>query len=201
MAKMRNIYLTGFILLLTYIFYTVIYTIQLNEITGTFLELTPGIIGITVLLFCGYTPRELFLCKARLSLKGALLLLIFFIVLIPILVTGEWVGFDPIDMFLIATLGGITQELFFRNALLPYCMRVLKGKRFIALVIHAILFSLWHLPLILIEAPVAGVIGVTIVTFIGGLVWGGQVQRDETVYWAMGQHIIYLMLMSMFTWG
>ena len=198
---MRNIYVTGFIILLTYIFYTVIYTIQLNEITGTFLEFIPGIIGITVLLFSGYTPRDLFLYKARLSLKGALLLCIFFLVLIPILLTGEWVGFDPIDMFLIATLGGITQELFFRNALLPYCMRVLKGRRFIALVIHAILFSLWHLPLILIEAPVAGVIGVTIVTFIGGLVWGGQVQRDRTVYWAMGQHIIYLMLMSMFTWG
>ena len=198
---MRNIYVTGFIIFLTYIFYTIIYTIPLKEIIGTFLELIPGIIGIIVLLLGGFTPRELFLYKARLSLKGALLLFIFFLVLIPILVTGEWVGFDPIDMFLIATLGGITQELFFRNTLLPYCMRVLKGRRFIALVIHAILFSLWHLPLILIEAPVAGVIGVTIVTFIGGLVWGGQVQRDRTVYWAMGQHIIYLMLMSMFTWG
>ncbi|OFY57252.1 MAG: hypothetical protein A2Y87_10605 [Bacteroidetes bacterium RBG_13_46_8] len=173
----------------------------MNEIAGKFLEFIPGIIGITVLFFSGYTPRELFLTKAPLSLKGALLLFIFFIILIPILVTGEWVGFDPIDMFLIATLGGITQELFFRNTLLPYCMRILKGRHFTALVIHAIIFSLWHLPLVLIEAPVTGVIGVTIVTFIGGLIWGGQVQRDGTVYWAMGQHILYLMFIAMFTWG
>lgn len=149
----------------------------------------------------GFTPRELFLYKAPLSLKGALLLFAFFLVLIPVPVTGEWVGFDPIDMFLIGTLGGITQELFLRNDLQPYCMRVLKGRRFIASMIHAILFSLWHLPLILIKAPIAGVIGVTIVTFVGGLVWGGRVQRDGTVYWAMGQHIIYLKLMSMFIWG
>ncbi|UCC16614.1 MAG: CPBP family intramembrane metalloprotease, partial [Dehalococcoidales bacterium] len=168
---------------------------------NTFLEFIPGIIGITVLLFNGYTPRELFLIKARLSLKGALLLCVFFVVLIPILVTGKWIGFDPLDMFLVAILGGISQELYFRNTLLPYCFRILKRRRFLALVIHAILFSLWHLPLILIEAPLAGVIGVMIVTFIGGLVWGGQVQRDGTVYWAMGQHILYLMLMSMFTWG
>jgi len=198
---MRNNYITGFILLVAYAFYTVIYTIQVNEIVGTFLEFIPGIIGITILLFNGYTPRELFLTKARLSLKGALLLCVFFVVLIPILVTGEWIGFNPLDMFLIAILGGISQEFYFRNTLLPYCMRVLKGRRFLALIIHAILFSLWHLPLVLIEAPIAGVIGVMIVTFIGGLVWGGQAQRDGTVYWAMGQHILYLMLMSMFTWG
>lgn len=198
---MRNNWITGFILLATYAFYTLIYTIQLNEIAGTFLEFIPGVLGISFLLFNRYTLRQLFLTKARLSFKGALLLCVFFLVLIPILVTGEWVGFDLIDMFLIAVLGGISQELFFRNTLLPYCIRVLKGRRILALVIHAILFSLWHLPLILIEAPLAGVIGVMIVTFIGGLMWGGQVQRDGTVYWAMGQHILYLMLMSMFTWG
>ena len=122
-------------------------------------------------------------------------------VLVPILLTGDWVGFDPMQMLFLAPFSGITQELFFRNSLVPFCIRILEGRRLTALIIHALLFSVWHMPLVFSEAPLAGAVGVTVVTFIGGLIWGGQVQLDRTVYWAMGQHILYLMLMSMFTWG
>ena len=31
--------------------------------------------------------------------------------------------------------------------------------------------------------------------------WGCQVQRDRTVIWVILQHIIFLVLMSMFDWG
>lgn len=31
--------------------------------------------------------------------------------------------------------------------------------------------------------------------------WGWQVQRDRTAIWAMIQHSLFLMLMSLFAWG
>ena len=201
MLVVKNKFTLPVTIVAIYIFYTVIYTIQLNETAGAFLEVIPGVLGVSVLLAGGFTARELYLHRAPISLKGALLLSAFFLVLLPILLTGDWVGFDPMQMLFLAPLGGITQELFFRNSLLPFCMRILKGRRFTALIIHALLFSIWHMPLVLSEAPLAGAVGVTVVTFIGGLIWGGQVQLDRTVYWAMGQHILYLMLMSLFTWG
>jgi len=197
----KNKLVLPIIILVIFIFYTVIYTIQLNDIAGALLELIPGILGISVLLARGFTTQELYLRGALLSLKGLLLLLVFFLVLIPILITGKWVGFDPIHMLVLAPLGGITQELFFRASLLPLLIRILKSRPFTAIILHSTLFSIWHMPLVFSEAPLAGAIGVVVVTFIGGLIWGGQVHRDGTIYWAMGQHILYLMLMSLFTWG
>jgi len=201
MLAVKNKWVLLLITLFLYALYTIVYTISINAILGTFLEIIPGLLGIIILLKSGFTAQELYLYRAKISLKGFLLLTIFLIALVPILLTGEWIGFDPVQMLLIAPIGGITQELFFRACLLPFLIHLFEGRSFIALIVHACLFSIWHIPLVFSQAPLTGAIGVTFVTLIGGMIWGGQVQLDKTIYWAMGQHIIYLMLMSMFTWG
>jgi hypothetical protein len=40
-----------------------------------------------------------------------------------------------------------------------------------------------------------------VVPFLGGLAWGWQVQRDQTVVWAMSAHILILIATSFFSWG
>jgi hypothetical protein len=56
------------------------------------------------------------------------------------------------------------------------------------------------MPVAFTTAPIAGAVAVILVTFIGGMIWGWQVQRDRTVAWAMGQNVLYLITMSLFVW-
>jgi membrane protease YdiL (CAAX protease family) len=70
-------------------------------------------------------------------------------------------------------------------------------------VLQAVLFGLWHAPKAYLGTPAGaspwvGAIALSVVPFLAGLGWGWQVQRDRTIVWAMGQHIIFLMIMSLF---
>ena len=47
-------------------------------------------------------------------------------------------------------------------------------------------------------APLPAAIAVALVTALAGLGWGWQVQHDRTVVWALTQHIVFLMVMSLF---
>jgi len=186
---------------LLWIAYTVIYTVQLNDTLATFLEFLPGVLGIITLYASGFTTQDLYLRKGSLSVKGAILLTAFLFVLVPILLTGEWVGWHWLPFLVYAPASGIAQELFFRASLLPLLIKIFRGKTAPAVIIQASLFALWHVPLAFSQAPLGGAFAVTVVTFIGGIVWGWQVQHNKTVYWAMAQHIVYLMIMSLFSWG
>ena len=184
-----------------WIAYTAIYTFAPGGILSAGLDLIPGIAGVMVLTICaGFKLQECYLKPARISLKGLILLLLFLFALIPILLTSRWVGWDWKAGLLYAPASGIAQELFFRSSLLPVTMKVFKNNRLFGVLAQAVLFVVWHIPVAFMSAPLLGAIGVIVVTFIGGIVWGWQVQRDKTVYWALGQHIIYLMLMSAFIW-
>lgn len=189
------------IVFLLWVFYTIIYTIQLNDTLAAFLEFVPGILAIITLLVGGYTVHDLYLKPAPISLKGAILLTVFLLALIPVLLTGDWTGFQFLPFFVYAPASGIAQELFFRSSLLPLALKICKGKNSLAITIQSFLFTLWHVPLAFAQAPLPGAIAVIIVTFIGGIIWGWQVNHDKTVYWAMVQHVIYLMVMSLFLWG
>jgi hypothetical protein len=47
-------------------------------------------------------------------------------------------------------------------------------------------------------APAPATFAVAVVTFLAGLGWGWQVQHDRTIVWTVAQHILFLMLMSLF---
>jgi len=181
--------------------YTVVYTLPLGDALSAGFELVPGILGLTILVVgIGFKPKECYLLARPISKKGLVLLMSFFVVLIPIMLTGRWVGWNWTSGLIYAPASGVAQELFFRASLLPIAIRLFKHNRLLAVFVQSALFAIWHIPLAFTTAPLAGAIAVVIVTFIGGMLWGWQVQRDRTVYWAMGQHIIYLILMSLFIW-
>jgi membrane protease YdiL (CAAX protease family) len=181
--------------------YTVVYTLPLGDALSAALEIIPGVLGLTVLIAgIGFKPGECYLRLGPISRKGLALLMSFFIVLIPILLTGRWVGWNWTASLIYAPASGIVQELFFRASLLPITIRLFERSRLLAVVVQSALFAIWHVPLAFTTTPLTGAIAVVIVTFIGGMVWGWQVQHDRTVYWAMCQHIVYLILMSLFVW-
>ncbi len=187
--------------LLLWLYFTAVYTWAPGGLLSAGLELLPGLLGVSLLiLVMGFRPQDCYLRPARISGKGLLALGLFLLALVPVLLPARWAGWDWQAGLVSAPLSGLGQELFFRSSLLPVMMRLVPRPG-LALLLHAVLFALWHVPLALRTAPLGGAIAVTVVTFTGGLVWGWQVQHDRTVYWAMGQHMLYLVVMSLFTWG
>jgi membrane protease YdiL (CAAX protease family) len=181
------------------ILYTFIYSLEIQGIFGVFLEMAPGIIGVLYLRTNGFTQKDVYMKFTQPSHKSVITLLLFGLVIIPILATSHRDNFDFQSFFIIAPLSAIGQELFFRSTLLSSLTKILKNDKS-ALIIHSILFSLWHLPLAIKYAPLGGIFGVFFVTFIGGIVWGWVAKRDKTILWVLIQHSLYLMVMSLFTW-
>ena len=182
------------------VLYTFIYYLEIRGIFGIVLEMTPGIIGVLYLRAIGFTRKDVYMRFTQPSLKSVITLFLFGLVIIPILATSHRVNFDFQAFFIIAPLSAIGQEFFFRSTLLSSLTKVLKNDKS-ALIIHSILFSLWHLPLTIKYAPLGGIIAVFLVTFIGGIVWGWVAKRDKTIVWVLIQHSIYLMVMSLFAWS
>jgi membrane protease YdiL (CAAX protease family) len=87
-----------------------------------------------------------------------------------------------------APAGGIAQELFFRSSLLPAFKSLFKDRERLALILHSILFGLWHIGPLFVGAPIWAVFAVMLVPFLSGIGWGWQVMQDKTVLWAMIQH-------------
>jgi membrane protease YdiL (CAAX protease family) len=181
------------LVLLLWIGYTTIQTLSvvqlLSEAGLALLGFVPGMLGAAVLLAAGLSRQDCFLQFERLSRTGfAVLVAIFIFALAAILPVGEWRGWNWTAALLYAPAGGVSQELFFRSALLP-AIQLALGKRLrLALVVHSLLFGLWHIGPLFLGAPVWGVLAVMLVPFICGIGWGWQVQRDRTVIWAMVQH-------------
>jgi membrane protease YdiL (CAAX protease family) len=91
--------------------------------------------------------------------------------------------------------------LFFRSGLLPAIQRLCGEKTWSALILHAVLFGFWHVPLAYLAAPISpwvAVVAIFVVTLLAGLAWGWQAQHDGTVIVAMLHHTLLLMIMSLF---
>jgi membrane protease YdiL (CAAX protease family) len=139
------------------------------------------------------------LLAAGLSRAGlAVLAAVFVLALAAILPVGEWQGWNWTAALLYAPASGVSQELFFRAALLPAAQLVWRKRARLALVVHALLFGLWHIGPLFVGAPIWAVFAVMLVPFICGLGWGWQVQRDRTVVWAMIQHSLIWVVASQF---
>ena len=150
----------------------------------------------------GFSSFDLNLRHAPLSHQGALALAAVTLLLLPILGSSTgWLGWRWLPALVYAPASGIAQELYFRSALLSALTRALSGRNTPALMVHALVFAGFHLRTFrsLPSLPIA--ILVALVLLLAGLGWGWQVQRDRTVLWAMLQHSLFLMLMSLFDWG
>ncbi len=178
---------------LLWIGYTALQTLSVVERidgpTAALLGFLPGILGVGVLLAAGFSREACSLQVMPLSWQGlAVLAAVFVFALTAILPAGVWQGWSWVAALVYAPAGGIAQELFFRAALLPAVEWTLKRRSSLALILHSVLFGLWHIGPLFLEAPAWAVIAIMFVPFLSGIGWGWQVRHDRTVLWAMVQH-------------
>ncbi len=181
---------------------TVLDTLQPPEPALSILSFVPGIASLVALGAAGLTRTECNLRLRRLSLTGAGALAVTTLLMLPILGSStSFIGWHWVPGLLIAPASGIAQELYFRASLLPAMERLLPGRRTTALLLHSAIFVGYHFRTFRSLPSVGFVALVAVVLFAAGCGWGWQVQKDRTVLWAMVQHSVFLMVMSMFDWG
>jgi membrane protease YdiL (CAAX protease family) len=188
-------------MLLLWLVYTLLYTLPFERNLEAILETLAGALGVVVLLAMGFTRQELYLQFKPISKRGWVALGLATLGLLGPLATSHWVGVHWWPLLVYAPLSGITQELFFRASLLPAIEKLCGGQTWSALILHAVLFGLWHMPLAYLAAPISpwvAMVALFVVTSLAGLAWGWQVQHDRTVGWSILHHTILLMLMSLF---
>ncbi|WP_374689800.1 type II CAAX prenyl endopeptidase Rce1 family protein [Promineifilum sp.] len=182
--------------------YTALDVFQPVEPALSLLAFIPGGVSLLALAAAGLSRADLKLRFAPLSGRGAMALAAATLLLLPILGSNNgWAGWQWLPALVYAPASGIAQELYFRCALLSGLERALAGRARAALLLHAVLFIGFHLRTFRSITAPAIMLLVALVLFLGGLAWGWQVQRDRTAIWAMIQHSLFLMLMSLFAWG
>lgn len=190
------------IILFLWVVYTVVYSLHPGDPLAVVLEIIPGILAVSTLVAAGFQREMTYLRIAPISRTGATLLAASIIFMPAVWLTGRWTGWNWVDGLISAPASAIAQELFFRSGLLPILIATIKKRPFYAILIQSMLFAVWHIPNAYMGgAPVVGVIAVVVVTFLCGLLWSSQVQRDGTVIWVMIYHTLLLMINSLFTWG
>ncbi|CAG0957164.1 hypothetical protein ANAEL_00410 [Anaerolineales bacterium] len=181
---------------------TAIDVLQPAEPILSMVAFIPGIVSVASLLASGLSFADLNIRFGRSSLPGFLALVATTALLLPILGSSTgWAGWNWLSGLVFAPASGIAQELYFRGSLLPALERALHGKKGTALLLHALIFVGYHFRTFRAASSSPIIILIAVVLFAAGCGWGWQVQKDRTVAWAMGQHSLFLMLMSMFNWG
>jgi membrane protease YdiL (CAAX protease family) len=176
--------------------------IQPEEPVLSILAFVPGIISIAALTASGSNRADLYLRFSWISLYGFVMLAAVTVLLLPILGSSTgWVGWQWLPGLLYAPASGIAQEIYFRGSLLPALERALHGKKAAAILLHTVVFVGYHFRTFRSVPSLPIALLVAAVLFAAGCGWAWQVQRDRTVFWAIGQHSLFLMLMSMFEWA
>ena len=143
-------------------------------------------------------------CNLRLrrpSRSGIIVLAVVTVLLLPILAPSSgFTGWRWLPALVYAPASGIAQELYFRASLLPGLQRAFKGRQTPALLAHALIFIGFHFRTFQALPSIGIALVVAVVLFLAGCGWGWQVQRDRTVVWAVLQHSLFLILMSLFDW-
>ena len=181
---------------------TIVDFLQPEEPVLSMLAIIPGVISIVALSASGLSFAKLYLHLRWISLSGLFALAATTILLLPIL--GSSTGFSGwkwLPALVYAPTSGIAQEIYFRGSLLPALEQALHGKKIAALLLHALLFVGYHFRTFRSVPSVPIALLIAIVLFAAGCGWAWQVQKDRTVVWVIGQHSLFLMIMSMFEWS
>jgi hypothetical protein len=182
--------------------YTVLDTLQPPEPGLSLLAFAPGGISLLALAGAGLSRKQLHLRVAPLSRPGFATLGAVTLLLLPILGSNTgWTGWHWLPSLVYAPASGIAQELYFRSSLLPGLERAFGGRKTVALLVHSAIFIGFHFRTFQSIPSIQLILLVAAVLFLAGCGWGWQVQHDRTVVWAMLQHSLFLVLMSMFDWG
>lgn len=193
----------GFILLLGFAYTFHFASYQYGPIYEL-LRFVPGILGVYALLTVGITAKDCYLQFAPISKQSILVYAVLLFLMLPVVLTGlqssDWTGIDWRLIFINAPIDAISQELYFRAALLPALLLVIPRQPRFALVLHALIFAFYHIGMFRV-APAGVAVSALFLTFLVGMGWGWQVKRDGTVVWAMIHHTILQIILKLFTWG
>ncbi len=150
-----------------------------------------GALGI--LHRAGVPPHRCGVRLARLSRAGGALLaaLAGFVPAALLVGRGQFDGWWAVAVH--APASAVAQELYFRAALLTALPSLCRGRPRWAVPAQALLFALWHARAFC-TVPATPAAGALVLLFVGGLLWGWQVQRDRTVLYAAVQHTVFLMI-------
>ena len=131
----------------------------------------------------GIYPRVL----SRESMAALAILTLF----IPFaLLIGRGQSWDWLGSMVYAPASALGQELYFRSALLTAFGT--RGSRR-AILLQAMLFALWHARAFQV-VPFWEAVLVLLGTFVAGVIWGWQVRRDTTTFYAFIQHLLFLIV-------
>jgi hypothetical protein len=156
------------------------------------LGLLIALVALGLLWSAGVSPRACFLAVAPPSRQGLVLLALLSAFIPAVLPLGRGQPFSWLDDLVYAPASALGQELYFRSALLVALgMAWRRGDVRLAPGGQALAFALWHMRVFRV-APLAPAVGVLVVTFVAGLLWGIQVRRDSTVLYAVLQHALFL---------
>jgi hypothetical protein len=165
--------------------------------------LLPGLIAVGALLSAGLTLDDCYLRAGAISRRGLAALVAVLPIGVIVSLSGTqtgWVGWRWLPVLVYAPLDAVSQELFFRAALLPALDTAYPGRPRLALVTHAVFFALYHVGMFK-TAPLGVALAAMLLTFLAGLGWGWQTRHDRTVVWAMGEHALFLMANALFAWA
>src|SRR5262245_30033293 len=157
------------------------------------LALLLAALALGLLLRSGDSAQTLSLQVAPPSRFGLLILLLMLVFVPGALLAGRVQPFSVLDDLVYAPISALSQELYFRAALLVALSRLGLGRARLAIVAQAALFALWHARAFLVVAPLLA-LGALLLTLVAGLLWGTQVSRDRTILWSFAEHTLFLMV-------
>lgn len=188
-------------ILLLWLIYSAVNIALVGDPIVDLLGLLLGALGLWLLIRAGFSPSDSYLRFEPLSRSSLLVYLILAAGVVgSMLPFFQFHGLDAGSLLLHAPLSAIAQELFFRAVLLSALSRVLQPRDGVALVLHALLFGVWHAGVFRF-APLSAGVMVVLVPTLCGLVWGWQVRRDGTLVWAVVHHTLLQMFMRLSAWG
>ena len=152
-----------------------------------------ALLALFALLLAGITPQALGLRLALPSRQGALVLALLLVFIPGALLAGRAQPLGWLDDLVYAPASALAQELYFRAALLVALRQLARGNTRLALALQAALFALWHIRAFEV-ATIAQALAVLALTFLAGLLWGWQAQRDRTILYTFLQHTLFLIV-------
>jgi membrane protease YdiL (CAAX protease family) len=172
--------------------YVVLNTLFPGPLPTYGLGLLIALVALGLLWSAGVSPRACFLAVAPPSRQGLVLLALLSAFIPAVLLLGRGQPFNWLEDLVYTPASALGQELYFRSALLVALgMAWRRGDVRIAPGGQALAFALWHARAFRV-APLAPAVGVLVVTFVAGLLWGMEVRRDRTVLYAVLQHALFL---------
>jgi hypothetical protein len=182
----------GFVIALA-VPYTALNTLFPGPMPTYALGLVIAALGLGVLWLAGMPPGACFVRLAPLSRRGAWVLIGLSLYMPAVALAGVSHPWHWVDGLVYAPASALGQELYFRGALLATLSQLSPARPWLAVVLQALTFAVWHLRAFRVVSPGLALL-VLGGTLIAGALWGWQTRRDGTLLYACVEHAAFLIV-------